>query len=199
MHAIALLQAAIALLTTLSGMGGSVPDDLRAQVLSVANSAIVEANYEITHSSMTDTSPVTDTTAASTDTSPAATPAASAPAPQYRIEIVSPFPGKGLGRSYYVAPPGVTTWDTAPDEKYTISLGAVLYGPDGTDDRTSVMQVTATDDSQDKTIDGTGDLWGNPHNVYYYFFGYVFKTPGDHTITFSSHGVSQSVTVHVNE
>lgn len=111
-----------------------------------------------------------------------------APAPAATLQIVSPLAGKGLGRQYVASP-------DIKDESNYIDIGLIVTNPDGSVNTTATVNVTATDSSQNKEIVGTGTFWGNPHNVYYYPFEYQFKTPGDHTITFTVLGVTQSVTV----
>lgn len=113
-----------------------------------------------------------------------------------RIEIVSPIGTKGLGRSYLARA-------DIKDEFNYVSIGAIIYNDDGSINRTDEMVITATDATQNKTLEGTGDLWANRYvngekqPAYYYTFDYQFKTTGDHTITFTAGALTQSVTINV--
>lgn len=106
------------------------------------------------------------------------------------IKIVSPIGMKGLNREYAAR-------ETPLDEKNTLFIGAVVTNSEGEVVNDAVVKVTTSDESQDREINGTGDFWGNPHNVYYYPFTYEFRTKGDHKITFTAEGVSESVTISV--
>lgn len=196
MNAIALLKAAIALLMALQALGPNVPDDLRTQVNAVADQAIAEANYEIAHTSMPDSSTGGATNAPQTSSAPQTTvspSSAPAPASQARIEIVSVDTTKSLDDVYHVADADIPTWGVATDTKSYIPLGAVLYNENGENNRNSQMTVTADDASQDAVLNGTGNFWGSPYNLYYYPLNYLFTTPGDHTITFRANGVEASI------
>ena len=120
---------------------------------------------------------------------------ASKPMELAKIEIKNPIGLKGLGRDLkYRAEP--------KDELNEIFIGAVLYNPDGSVNQTERMTVTATDSSQDKILEGTGNMstFGDINNPkFYYPFTYQFKTPGVHKITFSALGVTEEVSVNVTE
>jgi len=112
------------------------------------------------------------------------------------IEIISPIGGKGLGRTYQASPEIV-------DELNYIEIGAIIRNEDGVVVKDATVVVEATDASQNKELVGTGDLTpiypnGKKTFVSYYPFHYEFKTSGDHTITFTTNGVSEEVTVTVN-
>jgi len=116
------------------------------------------------------------------------------------IKVINPIPGKGLGRIYYVMPvdPNLS------DESNYIVLGFVLKNESGDVVREAVAEVVATDDKQNMTINGTGNLAkiiedGAEKRLYYYPFTYYFNFSGKHTITFSALGVSTSVEVDVLE
>lgn len=113
------------------------------------------------------------------------------------IKIVSPSSQKGLGRVYAARP-------TIKDELNYIYIGALVTNAEGKNERAAEMVITATDESQNETQQGTGTFWGNPESVgapdqpsYIYGYTYAFKTTGDHTITFACLGVTQEVTVNV--
>lgn len=112
-----------------------------------------------------------------------------------KIEIKNPLPRKGLGRDL--------KYRSEPlDEASTLNIGAVLYNPDGSINNTAEMVITATDGSQDKTLQGTGDIstFGDiNHPKEYYAFMYDIKTPGVHKITFTALGVSEEVSINVTE
>jgi endoglucanase Acf2 len=115
---------------------------------------------------------------------------------QAHIEIVSPIPGKGLGREFLARA-------DIKDEKNYVSIAAILFKEDGSVDQTSEMSVVTTDELQNKTREGTGTLWNNRYvdgtqqPAYVYPFDYHFKTVGDHTITFAAAGLTASVTINV--
>lgn len=129
----------------------------------------------------------------------------SAPTSQARIDIISPIAGKGLGPRLdpttgvdlgYVSSP------TVQNESNYIVLGAILYNDDGSVNNTATMTITATDSTQNKVLQGTGDVMkiypnGELRQVYGYTYSYDFHTSGQHTITFSANGIQKSVTVMV--
>lgn len=87
-------------------------------------------------------------------------------------------------------------------ENNFIWIRADVYGDDGLNSRDAVLKVSTPDLEQNRTMNGTGNLAGssqypNPGN-YYYDFTYFFRSPGAHTITFSTNGTSQSVTINAN-
>jgi hypothetical protein len=148
----------------------------------VASSTPTPVPQPIIQPTMTETSPTPST-------EPTA-PVAEAPASQARIEIINYIPGKGLGREYKAAPEIV-------DESNYIEIGAVVYNADGSDAKDATVTITATDESQNKVLNGTGDINRASGNHYYFAFHYEFKTAGDHTITFSANDITKSVTVNV--
>lgn len=202
MQAITLLKSAIALLLALQSMGAAVSPELRATILTVANEAIEQANYQIAHPTMTDQDP--SGTTQNSDVAPSAGSTIGAqsqdqvqtpPASQARIEIISVDPSKPLvGTMYSVAPDSVKSAGEATETMQVATLGAIVYDADGNNDKTSAVEVQTDDATQDKTINGTGNMNGNS-GLYYYPFNYLFRTVGDHTITFTVNGVSQSVTL----
>lgn len=113
------------------------------------------------------------------------------------IQIFNPYPDKGLGRTYRAS-------DKATDESNYIEVGAIVRDENGNYMKDVVVEVTATDSIQNKTLKGTGDVrkvWKNgiPETVHYYHYYYEFKTSGQHTITFTADGVSESVELSVGE
>lgn len=209
---VALLQVALSFLTV------SVGTPQQDQAVQFANQAIAIAQEAIVYtqnqqatstpvqapetstSTATSTAPVAPAPAPVQNPTPMPEPTpAPAPAPSLaRIEIISPFPGKGLGREYRAAT------STAPyDESNYIELGAVCYDDEGKVTNTAEVQVTATDASQNKTMANTGNVTpryvnGVKETIYYYPFHYEFKTAGDHVITFTCGQKTESVTLKVN-
>lgn len=109
-----------------------------------------------------------------------------------KIDIINPIGMKGTGRELQArAEP--------KDELNQVYIGAVVTTADGSNERSADVSVTCTDSSQNKTIKGTGDFTGAPQNVYYYPFTYDIHTTGEHTITFTAGGVSQSVSFNVEK
>ena len=128
------------------------------------------------------------------------TQAAAAPASQARIDIINPLAGKGSNVPHSTSP----AFDQSGNPKNEMDIGAVLYADDGNATGHPIMTITATDATQNKTIDGTGNVTpiyvnGQKNVVPVYSFHYEFKTAGEHVITFSANGVSQSITVTVSE
>lgn len=108
------------------------------------------------------------------------------------IQIGNTRLGYDLNKQYY-------SRNTVLDELNYIDIAAIVR-IDGQVDKESTVEITATDSTQNKTEVGTADIGriqGDPNQYRMYSFRYVFKTPEDHTITFSTNGVSESVTFHV--
>jgi hypothetical protein len=113
------------------------------------------------------------------------------------ITIISPIATKGLGREYL-------SRAEIKDEFNYIELGLVVR-----DDADKVVKnvevvITATDESQNKTLSNTGNVTpiyvdGVKIITPFYPFSYAFKTPGEHIITFVAEGLTQSVTLTVAE
>lgn len=118
------------------------------------------------------------------------------PVSKARLEIVSPLPGKGLGREYLAAPEVV-------DESNYIELGAILYGEDGEPVSDQEVRVSVTGEGilVAKRMKGTGNVMntykdGQRITVPVYPYHYEFKTAGDHEIVFETlDGLSASVTL----
>lgn len=111
------------------------------------------------------------------------------------IEIISPIPGKGTGRTYTAQPQVV-------DETNYVELGLIVRNDAGEPIKNAVVTITATDETQNKTLNGTGNIYPRYENEVriltpFYPFHYEFHTVGDHTITFSVNGMTQSVTFTV--
>ncbi len=114
-----------------------------------------------------------------------------------KIEIISPIRGKGLDREYVAN-------SQVENESNYVELGLVVYDDAGEITKMDKVVITATDETQSKTINTTGNVTriytnGVEKTVYYYPFHYEFKTAGDHIITFEANGLSESVTLKVTE
>lgn len=108
-----------------------------------------------------------------------------------RIEIVSVNDSTPLDHVFTAVPDGVPT-----SIENMANLGGILYADDEvTVIRDADMTITCDDEDQDRELHGTGNLWGDPHNVYYYPFNYIFKEAGEHTITFTSGDLTATVTL----
>lgn len=113
------------------------------------------------------------------------------------ITIISPIAIKGLGRTYLSRP-------EIKDEFNYIEIGLIVRDENGNPVKNAEVVITATDSSQNKTIDVTGDVTPRYENgvkikTHYYHFSYAFKTPGEHSITFTAEGLSEVVTFNVAE
>lgn len=122
----------------------------------------------------------------------------SAPQPSgYTIQIVAwPGPVTQVTRTFIASSTLQKATDDTTDNSH-INLGAILLNPSGKAVNDATMTVITDDDSQNETIDGTGNAYGRPA-VAYYPFSYVFKTVGSHTITFSAMGATNSITLQAN-
>ena len=118
------------------------------------------------------------------------------PVSQARIEIVSPIPGKGLGREY-----SATTTEERNEGNYMV-IGAIVYDAAGEPSKTALVNVTATESDQDEIKQGTGVVMnvyvdGQKRQLPVYSYTYEFHQSGKHTITFTSGDLSESVSVDV--
>ena len=113
------------------------------------------------------------------------------------LKIINPYAGKGLGRTYKASPEIV-------DESNYIDIGLTVVNENGEYLSDVVVSVEATDSTQNKTLNGTGNVTniypnGEKMTVHYYPFHYEFKTAGEHTITFKQGTLTESVTLTVSE
>ncbi len=146
---------------------------------------------------------------------PAPTPQAPTPEPiveakpkpvpsKASIAIISPIAGKGIGprMDFNGTDVGYVASSTVENESNYIVLGLIVYDDAGENTRTAVVTVTATDASQNKTMNGTGNQKtmyydGIAKVMWFYPFSYDFRFAGQHTITFSANGMTESVTLTV--
>ena len=116
------------------------------------------------------------------------------PKPMKTLEIVSPMPTKGLGRTYEANAYPLT-------ESNYLEIGVTVLNEKGEYEKSPVVSVTTTDAKQNKVINGTGTVMKIYKNevksfIHYYPFHYEFLTSGEHTITFTlESGESTSVTL----
>ena len=111
------------------------------------------------------------------------------------LTIISPIPGKGLGREY------IAGSQVIGEENY-IELGLIVKDDAGNPIKDIIVEIEATDSTQNKTLNGTGTVkkiydGEVPTLTPYYPFHYEFKTAGDHVITFKADGLIESVTLQV--
>ncbi len=202
-----LLQAAFALLTLVTTT--PVPQSIRDQSIIVVNQAIVFANNEIAQSQVASSSdpvfqvpqyipPIINNTSTPTGSIPIEP--LIQPKNMITLEIFSPIPLKGLNRE-------IRTSGINPDtgEMYNEVYIGLICKEDNNPIKDAIINVEATDSTQNKVINGTGNLatitdnLGQKSKVYYYPFTYQIKTIGTHTITFTCNDVSESVNIEVSQ
>jgi hypothetical protein len=113
------------------------------------------------------------------------------------LKIINPYGGKGLGRTYKASP-------EVQDESNYIDIGLTVVDENNDYLHDVLVTVEATDESQNKTLNGTGNVTniypnGEKKTVHYYPFHYEFKTAGEHIITFKQGNLTESVTLQVSE
>lgn len=210
-----LLKIAALSLILMLGQNANLPEDFRAQATLVANQAMAAADAELSKPASPEPSLGTNVlpiTSSPSNPTPSVinnpTPMPETPVSQARIEIVN-NPGD-LTKDYSVLPAAckllygsnfneVDCGGINSDAGHVL-LKVVLYNDDGSVNQTATMDVSATDDRQNKALNGTGDmvpimLNGQRTQVYGYIFGYYFLSAGAHQITFTANGVSKSVTL----
>lgn len=109
------------------------------------------------------------------------------------LEIFSPIPSKGLGREYKASPEVV-------DESNYIELGLIVRDENGNILKDRTVEVEATDSTQDKTINESGNYSPRinpPAGGNFYPFHYEFRTSGNHLISFTCDGVTENVSLSV--
>ena len=154
-----------------------------------------------TTTTMTQAQPPATAPTKATPQAPSPTPASGVgtaePVSLARIDIINPVATKGLNRPHSTSPELDQGGKGNPMNE--IYIGAVVYGEDGemTKSATVTVVVKSPTSEETSTREGTG-AFVKP-GVPFYPFTYVFKTAGDHTITFSSGDVSKSITVQVSE
>ena len=193
---VALLQAVVSLLTL------SVGTPQEGQALQVATQAVIIAQKAIVDQQNTLFLPPELTPVAPQSSNPQSTatsPIQQPPAPKLSmksLKIISPINGKGLGRRY-------TAQSQIYDESNYVELGLIFRNENGDPISNALVTVEATDQSQNKQINGTGFTTPIPENgsaiaTPYYQFHYEFKTTGQHVITFSTGDMTESVTLEVH-
>ncbi len=119
------------------------------------------------------------------------------PVKKTTLEIIGPIKGKGLGRKYIAS-------DKVVDESNYIELGIIVRNAEDKILTDVTCVITATDATQNKTINSTGNVTpiyknGIKKVVHYYPFSYEFKTPGKHVITFVCDGITKEITLEVEK
>lgn len=186
MNAIALLQAALSLIIAINSATGPIPDELRVQALTVANNAIVVAQAEIARIEANDEDEDNDSNmnedngngnaGAGANDEPADAPALGS------IKIKNQDRDTGLGRDFKaITDDSIERWDQASDMANILVLDVEVYDANGSRLRGANVHVEATDDSQSKDLGGKTS------------YQYLFKTPGEHTLTFSVEGAEDEV------
>mgnify|MGYP001578363813 CR=1 FL=1 len=202
-QALLLKIAGLSLLIIL-GQNPGLPPDFVASATAVANQAIAAADAQLAQPLQANapTTMTNETTPPATPTPAQAQPSdttvlPTAPASKARIDIVSPIPGKGLGRTYKHA-------DEVSGEENYIVIGAVVYDVAGNPTRSSTMAVTIENQQGKKNLalEGTGDVMNvyvgdQKRQVPVYSVTYEFKTEGTHIFTFAANGLTQSVSLAV--
>ncbi len=117
------------------------------------------------------------------------------------LEIINPINGKGANKVHTAYRPDQKEAD---DEENYVVLGCIVRDANGNARKDAVVTITATDQSQNKTLNGTGDIkkiyeGEAKKTVHFYPFEYHFKTKGKHTITFTCEGVTASVDLDVKK
>jgi len=121
--------------------------------------------------------------------------------PKYKIEIIDPIPGKGIeGRT-------ITTSEEVDGIQISneVYLGLVIFGKKNKTENTLVVQVTSdVDETQNKVLKGTGNITktqvnGERKEVNYYPYTYKATKSGIHTITFTTEGLTKSISFEVTE
>lgn len=125
------------------------------------------------------------------------------------LEIISRTPN-GFNRTYkannYKLNPDGTLAEgsIAQDENNYIDFGVIVRDDNGNPVKDAVVQVRVTDASQNKTLNGTGDIVniypnGVKTQVPYYHFRYEFRTAGRHEVAFESNGMISTKPFEVTE
>lgn len=107
------------------------------------------------------------------------------------IEIIDPIENKGRNRKFIVDA------DPHNDDSF-VYLGAVVRDENGSALRNATVNITATDETQNKIIESTGNqkkavIDGAKVILPFYPYTYQFRTAGKHTITFECEGVTELV------
>ena len=200
-QALLLLQAALTLLLTVSS--APVTPEFKSQAITLANYAITIANEEILKSQQS-SEPIIEHIGLPAEPIIQSSQQQSSSLSNNQIntsmssiEIINPIAGKGLGRQYKSQPEVI-------DESNYIELGLIVRNDNGMPIKDAVVTITATDTTQNKAYNGTGNVYPKYENnvrmiIPYYRFHYEFKTAGEHTITFSANGLTDSVILTVLE
>ena len=121
-----------------------------------------------------------------------------------KLKIFNPIIGKGVyGGRDYVAMQGEEHNDKDTDY---VELGCIVRDENGKNLHDLTVEVTCTDDTQDKTLVTTGNVTNvyvgegreaTKESVYYYAIHYKLKFTGVHSVTFTCQGASKKKTFNV--
>lgn len=121
-----------------------------------------------------------------------------------RIDIIDYMPKSGLNRPHSTSPELDEGGKGNPMN--ALIIGAVVYDDNGEPTRSAVVSISVKSPTGEETsvVNGTGGVIpiypdGYKRVVPFYGLQYEFKVAGEHVITFSANGVSQSVAVQVAE
>ena len=85
------------------------------------------------------------------------------------------------------------------DESNYIVVGAVVRDTEGKSINTATVVITTGDPTQTQTMTSTGNTKKiGEETVYYYPFEYFFKTAGQHTITFTANGMTETLELNAS-
>lgn len=197
-QAIILLKTAMALLAMLSGIVSPELEPIKQQAFSIAEQAIILANNEIAKIQISLNTPITSIEPTLEPEPLPIIETSSMPKLKPKIEVISPMSNKGLGRKYIANSKIV-------NESNYVELGLIVWDDDGKVRDDLQVIITATDESQNKTLNGTGNVTPiyDKHKTKvitpYYHYHYKFKTAGKHTITFAVNGMEENVTLKVDD
>lgn len=192
-----LLQAVVVLLAALANP--NVPADIKLQGDIIANEAIATVQQEMVRlaeqpQATVPTPPITSNTSGNKPSMSEETtqPAGTLPAEQVsqaKLEIVSLNPANRIRKD---TPYSVIEPDKGVRPGNYAEIGVVVYDADGNVDRGAELTVTTTDETQNTVKNGTSS-YHNPIKKFVYKYQYEFREAGTHTITFTAHGVSESL------
>lgn len=82
------------------------------------------------------------------------------------------------------------------DEQNQVDFAVFVTDQNGNYIKSDTMNITATDSTQNKVLNGTG---ANEQGHYFYSFEYNFTSVGEHTVTFTIDGVTKSMSFDIED